>query len=86
MRDNPEKLTAIKKFSKQSGEVYLVQGKIDDIYIWRYILVEPLKISLFERALKTGIIVPNEYGKLLYYGDGISPPKHIEDKISEEYN
>jgi hypothetical protein len=84
-KNKPDTFSAIKKFSKQSGEVYLVQGKIGEIFVWRYIFVETLKLPLFEKALKTGTIVPNEYGKLLYFGNGVSPSREIEEKVAAEY-
>lgn len=69
----------------QADLVYLVKGIDDGRNAWYYVLVERLKLSLFQKALNDDIIHLENYGKILYSAYGDEPPQDITDKLKKEY-
>ena len=62
-------------------EVHLITGESNGTAYWRYIRVSQLKQPLFEAALASGNITPNDFGEVLYAGEGEEPPKNIQNLI-----
>ncbi|CAK5098275.1 unnamed protein product [Meloidogyne enterolobii] len=78
--------------SERKGNVYFVRIRNYSGYFsfitgsgpaWYYVLVDKDKKKEFLE--KTGEINVKKYGKVLYSGWGIFPPKDIKDKMIKEY-
>ncbi|CAK5098259.1 unnamed protein product [Meloidogyne enterolobii] len=79
---------------KREGEIYKVYIKNYRGYFsfitgggpaWYYVLVDKDKEVAFVEKSKTGKIVVEDYGKVLYSGWGEDAPKDIKDKMFKEY-
>jgi len=68
------------------NNLFLVKGKNDGSDAWYYIMVDKLKVSLYEKDVDGDFIKLGKYGKILYSGWGEEPPEEIKDKIKEEYS
>lgn len=64
------------------GALYLVQGKDGSRPVWHYVLVEKVKLPLFQRALKQGNLDVSLYGDVLFSGWGVAPPAEIIESIN----
>ncbi len=63
-------------------DVFLLQGSTEGKAYWRYLRIEKRKKPLFEAALRNGgDIRPNDFGSVLYAGEGDEPPMAIQNLI-----
>ncbi len=72
--------------SSKGDLVYLVRGKDAGKPAWHYVLIDKIKLPIFQQALKTGNIDVSEYGKVLESGWGENPPKEVTDAIKKQYS
>ena len=66
-------------------KVYLTQGKYLGVSTWHYVKIDTLKMPLFQKALKSGVIDVANYGDVLFSGWGMSPPDSIRKKVDQLY-
>jgi hypothetical protein len=66
--------------------VYLVRGKDNGRAAWHYVLIDKVKLPLFQKAIRTGALDVSEYGKILYSGWGEDPPPEIIEAVRERYS
>jgi len=67
----------------KKGTIYLTSGFYNDRPNWNYVRVDSLKLPMFLRQIKTGIIDVADYGEVLFSGWGKEPPEEIRRKIEE---
>lgn len=70
----------------RSDLVYLVRGKDKGRKAWYYVLVDPMKLSLFLKKIETGSLNLEEYGEILISGWGTDPPETVKQRITSEYS
>jgi hypothetical protein len=72
---------------RKCQNIYLVRGGKDDTKqdTWFFIRVENLKINLFLKEIKNGVIDLQEFGEILESGYGQEPPEYIFTKMHEKY-
>jgi len=70
---------------KGRNDLFLVKGQNEGSDAWYYILVDKLKLALYEKDVDGDFIKLGKYGQILYSGWGEEPPEEIKDKIKEEY-
>ncbi len=79
-------MTWAEKTQRSRGEnVYLVRGKDNGRNAWYYVLVDPLKISLFLRMIEAGSLNLEDYGEVLASGWGTDPPDTVKRRITSDY-
>jgi hypothetical protein len=66
--------------------VYLVKGKDAGKAAWHYVLIDRLKLSLFEQKLRKGSLDVAEFGRVLYSGWGENPPAEIVRAVESQYS
>lgn len=71
--------------SSQADLIYLVKGIDDGRNAWYYVLVERLKLSLFQKALNDDIIHLENYGTILHSAYGDEPPAEITEDLKKKY-
>jgi len=71
--------------SSQADLIYLVKGIDDGRNAWYYVMVERLKLSLFQKALNDDIIHLENYGVILNSAYGDEPPADITDELKKKY-
>lgn len=70
----------------RSDLVYLVRGKDEGRRAWYYVLVDPMKLSLFLKKIEIGSLNLEDYGEILASGWGNDPPETIKQRITSEYS
>ena len=88
MQNNISQKFIQKVEATRSGNIFLVTGGKDKsgYDAWYYVQVEPLKISLFQKMIKSGAIKLDEFGKILESGFGKTPDEMAIKKMKEQYN
>lgn len=71
--------------SSQADLIYLVKGVDDGRNAWYYVMVERLKLSLFQKALNDDIIHLENYGVILNSAYGDEPPAEITEELKKKY-
>ena len=71
--------------SSQADLIYLVKGVDDGRNAWYYVMVERLKLSLFQKALNDDIIHLENYGVILHSAYGDEPPAEITEDLKKKY-
>jgi len=71
--------------SSQADLIYLVKGVDDGRNAWYYVMVERLKLSLFQKALNDDIIHLENYGIILHSAYGDEPPVEIAEDLKKKY-
>ena len=71
--------------SSQADLIYLVKGIDDGRNAWYYVMVERLKLSLFQKALNDDIIHLENYGVILSSAYGDEPPADVTEELKKKY-
>jgi hypothetical protein len=71
--------------SSQADLIYLVKGIDNGRNAWYYVMVERLKLSLFQKALNDDIIHLENYGVILNSAYGDEPPAEVTDELKKKY-
>ena len=71
--------------SSQADLIYLVKGVDEGRNAWYYVMVERLKLSLFQKALNDDIIHLENYGVILHSAYGDEPPAEITEELKKKY-
>lgn len=67
------------------NNLFIVRGKDSGLAAWHILLVDKLKLILFERAVATGTLDVADFGQVLKSGWGENPPEDVVEKIKEQY-
>jgi hypothetical protein len=68
------------------GRIFLTQGKYLDVHTWQYVRVDSMKLPLFQKAVKSGVVDAAAYGDILFSGWGKNPPDEIRAKVNALYS
>ena len=73
--------------SGRGSNLYLSRGRDQGRDAWFYVMVDPLKVTLFLKAYeKPGVMIDLEkYGKIIESGWGENPPEDVVKRITDEY-
>ena len=66
--------------------VYRVNGDKDGQRYWAYALIDNGKLDAFHKAIASGDIYVQSYGKILAWGLGDTVPDNIKQEIKTIYN
>lgn len=66
-------------------QLYRVGGHHEGIAYWAYVLVDDAKLNNFSKAIKTGRIHVQEFGRVLAWGEGVSAPPRVAEELKEKY-
>lgn len=66
--------------------LYLIKGSNGNRPLWHYVLVDKLKLPIFEKKVQSDFIDVADYGEVIESGWGNEPPAHIKEKIIQQYS
>ena len=71
--------------AERSHLVYRVNGEKDGQRYWAYALIDNGKIDAFHKAIDSGDIYVQSYGKILAWGQGDTRPDRVKQDIKTMY-
>ena len=75
-----------KILANKASKLFLVRGVSSEKPVWHFILVDELKLALYEKAVAFDSIDLANYGKVLHSGWGENPPEEIVQKLRTQFN
>jgi len=66
--------------------LYRINGQSDGLPYWSYALIDEAKLAAFKKALATGRIHVQDFGKVLVWGEGAEPPPHVVQELKDKYD
>lgn len=69
----------------KGGKLFLVRGNSGSQKAWYYVLIARLKLPLYYKAVASGTLDLQSFGKIICSGFGENPPEDLHRELEEKY-